>query len=196
MSTPDGVTPVVTNNKLLRDEIIKVAGVPFRRLMVYELTVALPIAEEGMALFAITKGFTIGSITTFAGISFHDDCVYVMQDIADGETIGVVEVRAGNAGRAPMAVPDLPAGLGGPCKVFIKHINGIQMGTGSLVFKISVNGPPDLADGIAPFVDENQDGVPDELAEEVLPLPGFEFAGSFDDFFAGYNTGLSGVSTQ
>lgn len=195
MSTPDGVTPIVTNNKLLRDEIVKIAGVPFKRLMVYELTVPLPLDEGGLALFAITKGFTIGSITTTAGVSFHDDCVYVMQDIADGETIGVVEVRAGVEGLAPMAVPDLPAGLGGPCKVFIKHIDGIQMDSGTLIFKISVSGPPDMTDGLT-FQDANQDGVPDDLAEEVLPLPGFEFAGSFDDFFAGYNTGLSGVNTQ
>ena len=62
------------------------------------------------------------------------------------------------------------------------------------MFQIAVSGPPSSGDGI--FLDQNQDGVPDELAEEVLPYPSFEFAGTFDDFYAGYETGLSGVSTQ
>lgn len=196
MTSPTGVTPLVTDLRLLRDEIVKVAGVPFKRLLVYKLTVALPLPESGVALFEIAKGFTIGSVTTSLDNMFQNDATYVMQDIADGETIGVVVVRAGEDGLLPMAVPDLPAGLGGPCKVFIKPLGGIQDDDGNLIFQIAVSGPPDAGDGIVLGQDQNQDGVPDELAEEVLPLPGFEFAGTFDDFYAGYQTGLSGVSTQ
>lgn len=195
MSTPEGVTPVVTNNRLLRDEVIKIAGVPFKRLMVYELTVSLPLPDEGMALFAVTKGFTIGSVTTSLSDQFLNDATYVLQDIADGETIGVVAVRAGHDGLLPVAVPDLPAGLTGPCKVFIKPLSGIQDQDGNLVFQISVSGPPDAGDGVI-GVDQNNDGVPDQLAEEILPVPGFEFAGGYDDFYAGYTTGLAGVDTQ
>jgi hypothetical protein len=172
-----------------------VAGVPFKRLLVYRLEVQLPLPEaSGIALFAITKGFVIGSITTSTSHAFANDATYLMQDIADGETIGVVAVRAGEEGLLPMAVPDLPAGLGGPCRVLIQHLSGVQDSTGSLVFQISVSGPPTTGDGIT--VDLNQDGVPDELAEEILPLPGFVLAESFDDFYAGFDTGMSGVSTQ
>lgn len=192
-TTPAGVTPVVTTNQLLRDEIIKIAGTPFKRLMVYKLEVALPIPEQGMALFEIVQGFTIGSITTYAAQQILSESVYVMQDVADGETIGVVAVRAGEDGEAPMAVPDLPAGLGGPCKVFFKPLSGVQAESGSLYFQISVSGPPVTGDGIVVGVDLNQDGIPDDLAEEVLPTPGFEFAGTIDDFYAGYNAGLAGL---
>ncbi len=195
MPTPIGVTPVVTDSRLMRDEIIKVAGVPFKRLLVYKLTVDLPLPSTGgLALFAITKGFTIGSITTSVSHQFANDAKYLLQDISDGETIGIVAVRGGEEGLLPMAVPDLPAGLGGPCRVLIQFLNGIQNTEGSLIFQISVNGPPSVEDGIT--VDLNQDGVPDELAEEVLPLPGFVLTESFDDFYAGFNTGVSGVDTQ
>ena len=194
MSTPTGVTPLVADLQLMRDEIVKVAGVPFKRLLVYKLTVPLPLPAEGMALFAITKGFIIGSITTSLTDQFVNDATYILQDIADGENIGVVVARAGHEGLLPLAVPDLPAGLGGPSKIFIKPLDGIQDADGALVFQIAVSGPPSSGDGI--FLDQNQDGVPDELAEEVLPYPSFEFAGTYDDFYAGYETGLSGVSTQ
>ncbi len=196
MTSPTGVTPLVTDLRLMRDEIMKVANVPFKRLLVYRLSVALPLPAEGMALFEITKGFSIGSITTSLDNQFVNDSTYVLQDVSDGETIGVVAVRAGDEGLMPMAIPDLPAGLGGPCKIYIKPLGGIQDQDGHLIFQISVNGPPSAGSGIVAGTDLNQDGVPDELAEEVLPLPGFEFAGTFDDFFAGYQTGLSGVSTQ
>lgn len=194
MSTPTGVTPLVADLQLMRDEIVKVAGVPFKRLLVYKLTVPLPLPPKGMALFAIAKGFIIGSITTSLTDQFVNDASYILQDIADGENIGVVVARAGHEGLLPIAVPDLPAGLGGPSKIFIKPLDGIQDTDGALVFQIAVSGPPSSGDGI--FLDQNQDGVPDELAEEVLPYPSFEFAGAFDDFYVGYETGLSGVSTQ
>ena len=71
MSTPTGVTPLVADLQLMRDEIVKVAGVPFKRLLVYKLTVPLPLPPEGMALFAVTKGFTIGSVTTSLTVQ-HD----------------------------------------------------------------------------------------------------------------------------
>ena len=194
MSTPTGVAPLVADLQLMRDEIVKVAGVPFKRLLVYKLTVPLPLPPEGMALFAIAKGFIIGSITTSLTDQFVNDASYILQDIADGENIGVVVARAGHEGLLPIAVPDLPADLGGPSKIFIKPLDGIQDTDGTLVFQIAISGPPSSGDGI--FLDQNQDGVPDELAEKVLPYPSFEFAGTFDDFYAGYETGLSGVSTQ
>jgi hypothetical protein len=179
----------------MRDEIIKVAGVPFKRLLVYRLEVKLPLATTGgLALFAITKGFTIGSITTSASHPFVNDAKYLLQDISDGETIGIVAVIGGEDGLLPMAIPDLPAGLGGPCRVMIQYLSGVQNTEGSLIFQISVNGPPSTEDGIT--VDLNQDGVPDELAEEILPLPGFVLMESFDDFYAGFNAGASGVDTQ
>lgn len=196
MTSPTGVTPLVTDLRLMRDEIVKIAGVPFKRLLVYRLQVALPLPAEGVALFEIAKGFTIGSITTSLDDQFVNDATYVLQDVADGETIGVVAVRGGEEGLLPIAVPDLPAGLGGPSKIFIKPLGGVQDQDGNLIFQISVSGPPDGSSGLVIGVDENQDGVPDELAEEVLPFPQFEAAGTFDDFYAGYQTGLSGVSTQ
>ena len=106
MSTPTGVTPLVTDLQLMRDEIVKVAGVPFKRLLVYKLTVPLPLPPEGMALFAIAKGFIIGSITTSLTDQFVNDASYILQDIADGENIGVVVARAGHEGLLPIAVPD------------------------------------------------------------------------------------------
>ena len=85
MSTPTGVTPLVADLQLMRDEIVKVAGVPFKRLLVYKLTVPLPLPPEGMALFAIAKGFIIGSITTSLTDQFVNDASYILQDIADGK---------------------------------------------------------------------------------------------------------------
>ena len=141
MSTPTGVTPLVADLQLMRDEIVKVAGVPFKRLLVYKLTVPLPLPAEGMALFAIAKGFIIGSITTSLTDQFVNDATYILQDIADGENIGVVVARAGHEGLLPLAVPDLPAGLGGPSKIFIKPLDGIQDTVGAMVFQIAVSGP-------------------------------------------------------
>ena len=93
MTDPTGVTPGVTGYKLQRDEVVKVAGTPFKRLLVYKLEVALPLPPEGVTLFAIQKDFVINSITTAATDPFENDADYIMYDVADGEVIGIVEVR-------------------------------------------------------------------------------------------------------
>ena len=193
MTDPNGVTPGVTGYQLQRDEVVKVAGTPFKRLLVYKLEVALPLPSEGVTLFAIQKDFVINSITTAATDSFSNDADYIMYDVADGEVIGIVEVRAGRQGTFPMAVPDLPANLKGPCRILIKPREGIQDIDGNLVFQISLSGPPVAGDAITVDLDEN--GVPDEIDGEVVPAPPWIPAEGIDDFYAGYKAGLAGIGT-
>ena len=188
---PDNTQSVVRNVQLLRDENVMLAGVPFRRLMVYRLEVALPLSPDGVSLFSISKSYTIGSITVASSHPFAADAAYFLFDIADGETIGVLSVRAGNEGTFPIAVPELPAGLSGPSNVFIKYAEGIQELDGNLIVQISVSGPPGIGDGL--FVDVNEDGIPDDLAEVLLPLPPLTVLETYDDFYAGYNRGLAGT---
>ena len=202
MTDPTGVTPGVTGYKLQRDEVVKVAGTPFKRLLVYKLEVALPLPPEGVTLFAIQKDFVINSITTAATDPFENDADYIMYDVADGEVIGIVEVRGGKQGTFPMAVPDLPANLKGPCKILIRPRQGVQDIDGNLVFQIALSGPPVAGDGLiivdnggtVETVDLNEDGVPDELAEEVIPAPPYSPMETVDDFYAGYRAGLAGVT--
>lgn len=190
-----GAAPTVSTYALLRDEIQKVAGVPFRRLLVYKLEVPMPLSENGVTLFKVNSGFTIHSITISSTVRQVYDSSYILYDIADGETIGVAEVREGKAGLVAVAVPDIPAGLSGPSIIYIKPLDGIQSLTGSLVFQISIYGPTDiLGDGVS--VDLNQDGIPDELAEKTIPLPPFSIMETYDDFYAGYYAGINGVDQQ
>ena len=190
-----GAVPGVSTYTLLRDETTKMAGVPFRRLLVYRLEVPLPMVDKGVTLFSVQAGYTISSITIAASKAFKYDSSYILYDIADGETIGIAEVRAGHTGTLPMAIPDLPAGLSGPSTVYIRPSSGIQGTDGLLVFQISIYGPADIT-GSGLSVDINQDGVPDELAEELIPLPPFSVMESYDDFFIGYTAGVNGDNQQ
>ena len=201
---PLGVTPIVPSYSLLRDEIVKMAGIPFKRLLVYRLTLPLPLPNSGVALFAIREHFVIGSITTSATDPFTSDANYAMTDVADGSLIGVVQVRAGRDGTFPVAVPDLPANLAGPARVTIRPLSGIQDVDGSVVIQISVSGPPldgaalalfDLnGDGIPD--DLNRGGIPDDLEGDVVPIPPVAPEETADDFFAGYDLGVRGETVQ
>ena len=184
------ITPGGSNYRLLRDEVVKIAGKDHGRLLVYRVQTPFPIPEEGVALFAIKKGYLIKSITSCATDPLTNDADFILTDRADGEVIGVVEVRAGKRGTFPMAVPKLPADLHGPCRVHIQPREGVQDHDGEMVFQIAVSGPLTGSDGLS--LDLDGDGIPDDVGENVVPLPPFVPSETFDDFMIGYNSGILG----
>ena len=116
----------------------------------------------------------------------------MLYDVSDGELVGVLEVRAGKVGVAAMSKPDLPAGLGGPSRLLLIPREGDHSNTrGTLIFQISVDGPPPKMTGIPP-VDQDGNGVPDDVGEGVVPASPYIPAETFDDFLAGYNEALYG----
>lgn len=191
MSHESSIQPGVASYKLVRDDLKSIGDKPFRRTLVYRLVVPLPLAKEGVTLFSVAKNYTLHSITIQASKPFKGDANYILHDISDGETVGVVAVRAGKDGLFPIAVPDLPAGLTGPTKLYICFHSGTEPREGSLIIQVAVNGPPHLNTGL--FVDLDGDGVPDDLAEVVIPLPPLSLPDTFDDFLFGYSRGLDGV---
>jgi len=191
MSTESSIQPGVSSYKLIRDDLKYIGEKPFRRTLVYRLVVPLPLAKEGVTLFSVAKNYTLHSITVKASKPFKGDASYILHDISDGETVGVVAVRAGKEGLFPIAVPNLPAGLTGPSKLYVRFHSGLEAKEGELVIQVAVNGPPHINAGL--YVDIDEDGVPDELAEIVIPLPPLSLPDTFDDFIYGYSRGMDGV---
>jgi hypothetical protein len=186
-----GVSSLVASYKVIRDDIIYIAGTPFNHLYVYELFVNVPFPTYGVPLFSVRKDYIISSITIAASEPFRYDCDYGLYDIADNETIGNIKIRGGKEGLFPVAVPDLPAGLDGPSTVFCRFVEGVQPNAGHLIFRISVNGPPNITEeGL--IIDLNNDGIPDVVNNDVIPLPILRTE-NYDDFIAGYNLGFNGV---
>lgn len=181
--------PAGSSLSLLRDQTQSIDGVPFKRLLVYRLSVPLPVATTGISLFTVNHSFTITSVQTWSTEPFISDAAYGLYDVADGETVGIISVRDGQAGLHPIAIPDLPANLSGPSSLFLRLEKGRQAETGSLVFQIAVSGPPSTVAAI----DIDQNGVPDELAEVLLPMPPVAFLEEFDDFLAGYTAGYGRI---
>ena len=152
----DGVTIPTNKYELLRDSIMYLAGLPFRRLLVYKIEVPLPL-ETGVTLFKVNSGFTISEIQVSVSEPADDDAAYILYDISDGETIGIAEVRSFyKNGKLPLAIPAVPADLFGPCTLYTKFLNGLQPTSGTLDFRVTVYGTADaLGDGVS--VDLNQD---------------------------------------
>lgn len=187
---PTSPTPTTGSSlKLLRDQTQSIDGVPFKRLLVYRLTVPLPIPAHGVSLFSVNRGFTITSVQTWSTLPFAADAAFGLYDVADGEIVGIISVRDGQAGLHPLTVPELPANLVGPAALLLRLEKGRQAETGNLVFQIAVSGPPSTSSA----VDLNQDGVPDELAETLIPLPPVAFLEVFDDFLTGYTAGYDRI---
>jgi hypothetical protein len=190
MTIPQGVAPSPDlPYRLKRDDTIKVAGVPFKRQLVYEIDVPLPLPSEGTMLFAVDAGFTISSILVRTSHAFEADAAYVLFDASDAELIGIVTARAGNTKQFPLTKPAIQANLDGPSTVLMKYTSGVEPTTGHLTIQISAEGRPSSTGA---GIDANGDGVPDELAEQILPAPPFLPLESFDDFYGGYQAGVAG----
>jgi hypothetical protein len=141
----------MATSKLVRDDVIRIDGNPFRRLLVYRIEVS-PI-EAPIDLLLTNADYNIVSVVATSVTAFRQNASFELTDATDGETAGIIAVRAGHAGHCPIQVPSNPAKLDGPSRLRFTLAKGIPS-VGMLSFDIGISGPLDAGDpseGIIPL---------------------------------------------
>jgi hypothetical protein len=170
---------------IIYDKTFQIESIPQQRVIVYKLELTLPINGNDVPLFANEEGFVIRDVKAIVETPFTSDVGYFLYDVASNDVVGLISVRGGFVGELPIALNHKNnVNLDGLSVLLIKYNNGVEPNYGTLIFKITVIGPPQL-NSTEEFIDLDNDNIPDDLAEFLIPFPSISVE-SYNEFLAGY----------
>jgi len=132
----------MATSKLVRDDIIRIDGQPFRRLLVYRIEVD-PV-EGQVDLLLTAADYNITSVAASVVVPFRQNAAFELIDVVDSESAGTIMIRAGHQGSAAIKPSPNPASLDGPSRLRLRKTQGTPS-AGVLRFDIGISVPLNAA---------------------------------------------------